>query len=104
MELVQAIHATGTPVVIVIVNGKPLNNEWITKNIPTIVDVWEPGMYGGQALAEILFGEVNPSGKLPNMPVKSQCIIIKDLPDIGRVMVWVLPEKMKNLHFVSVMD
>ena len=35
------------------------------------------------------------------MPVKSQCIIIKDLPDIGRVMVWVLPEKMKNLHFVS---
>ena len=65
LELVQAIHATGTPVVIVIVNGKPLNNEWITKNIPTIVDVWEPGMYGGQALAEILFGEVNPSGKLP---------------------------------------
>ena len=65
MELVQAIHATGTPVVIVIVNGKPLNTDWITKNIPTIVDVWEPGMYGGQALAEILFGEVNPSGKLP---------------------------------------
>ncbi len=47
LELVQAIHATGTPVVIIIVNGKPLNNEWITKNIPTIVDVWEPGMYGG---------------------------------------------------------
>ena len=71
LELVQAIHATGTPVVIVIVNGKPLNNEWITKNIPTIVDVWEPGMYGGQALAEILFGEVNPSGKLPfTFPVR----------------------------------
>lgn len=65
LELVKAIYATGTPVIIVIVNGKPLNNEWITQNIPTIVDVWEPGMYGGQALAEILFGEVNPSGKLP---------------------------------------
>lgn len=65
LELVQAIYKTGTPIVIVIINGKPLNNEWITENIATIVDVWEPGMYGGQALAEILFGEVNPSGKLP---------------------------------------
>lgn len=65
LELVKAIHETGVPVIIVIVNGKPLNNEWITQNISTIVDVWEPGMYGGQALAEILFGKVNPSGKLP---------------------------------------
>lgn len=64
-ELIRAIAATGTPVVIVLVNGNPVNNEWVTKNIPTIVDIWEPGMYGGQALAEILFGDVNPSGKLP---------------------------------------
>lgn len=64
-ELVRSIAATGTPVIVVIVNGKPLNNEWITKNIPTIVDAWEPGIYGGRALAEILFGEVNPSGRLP---------------------------------------
>lgn len=64
-ELVRSIAATGTPVVVVIVNGKPLNNEWITKHISSIVDVWEPGMFGGRALAEILFGEVNPSGRLP---------------------------------------
>lgn len=65
VELVQALAKTGKPVVAVIVNGKPLNNEWITEHVPALVDVWEPGMYGGQALAEILFGQVNPSGKLP---------------------------------------
>lgn len=65
VELIQALAKTGKPIVAVIVNGKPLNNEWVNKHIPAIVDVWEPGMYGGQALAEILFGEVNPSGKLP---------------------------------------
>lgn len=65
VELVRELQKTGKPVVAVIVNGKPFNNEWITENIPAIVDVWEPGMYGGKALAEILFGQVNPSGKLP---------------------------------------
>lgn len=65
VELVKALQATGKPVVAVVVNGKPLNNEWISANIPAIVDVWEPGMYGGKALAEILLGKVNPSGKLP---------------------------------------
>lgn len=65
VELVQKIYATGTPVVVVIINGKPLNNPWITQNVPAMLDMWEPGMFGGQALAEILFGEVNPSGKLP---------------------------------------
>lgn len=64
-ELVKALYETGKPVVAVIVNGKPLNNEWVSQNIPAIVDVWEPGMYGGKALAEILFGKVCPSGKLP---------------------------------------
>lgn len=64
-ELVKRIHETGIPTIVVIVNGKPLNNPWITTNIPTIIDLWEPGMFGGQVLAEVLFGQVNPSGKLP---------------------------------------
>lgn len=64
-ELIRAIELTGIPIIVVLVNGNPVNNEWVTKNIPTIVDIWEPGMFGGQALAEILFGKVNPSGKLP---------------------------------------
>lgn len=61
----KALQKTGKPVVAIIVNGKPLNNEWISENVPAIVDMWEPGMYGGQAVAEILFGKVNPSGRLP---------------------------------------
>lgn len=65
VELVQKLHATGKPVVAVIVNGKPLNNPWITENVPAMVDIWEPGQYGAQALAEILTGKTNPSGKLP---------------------------------------
>lgn len=65
IELVKALQKTGKPIIAVIVNGKPLNNEWLSENISAIVDVWEPGMYGGQALAEILFGKINPSGKLP---------------------------------------
>lgn len=64
-ELIRAVHATGIPVIVVIVNGKPLNNEWTTKNIGTIVDVWEPGMCGGEALGELLVGKENFSGKLP---------------------------------------
>lgn len=65
LELVQAIEKTGTPVIIVLVNGKPISEPWLEKNIPAIVEAWEPGNLGGQAVAEILFGEVNPSGKLP---------------------------------------
>ena len=65
LELVQAIKKTGTPVIIVLVNGKPISEPWLEKNIPAIVESWEPGNLGGQAVAEILFGDVNPSGKLP---------------------------------------
>lgn len=65
VELVQKLHETGTPVVVMIVNGKPLNNPWVTEHATAIIDLFEPGMYGGQAAAEILFGMVNPSGKLP---------------------------------------
>lgn len=64
-ELIREIAATGIPVIVVLINGNPINNTWVTKNIPTIIDIFEPGMFGGKALAEILFGDINPSGKLP---------------------------------------
>lgn len=65
LELVKAIQASGKPVVAVIVNGPPLNEPWVSETIPAILYSMEPGMYGGQAIAEILFGQVNPSGRLP---------------------------------------
>lgn len=64
-ELIESLYKTGVPVVIVLVNGRPLSTEWIADNIPALIEAWEPGSFGGQAIAEILFGDVNPSGKLP---------------------------------------
>lgn len=65
LALVQALHATGTPVVVVLVSGRPLGIPWIDAHIPAIVNAWEPGGMGGQAIAEVLWGSFNPSGKLP---------------------------------------
>lgn len=64
-QLVEEIYATGVPTIVVLVNGRPLSTEWIADHIPALVEAWEPGSLGGQAVAEILFGEVNPEGKLP---------------------------------------
>ena len=65
LDLVKAIHASGTPTIVVLVNGRPLAEPWIVENVAALVEAWEPGAQGGRALAEIVFGEVNPSGKLP---------------------------------------
>jgi len=65
LDLIKEIKKTGTPVVVVLVNGKPISEPWLQKNIPAILESWEPGNLGGQAVAEILFGDVNPSGRLP---------------------------------------
>ena len=65
LELVKAIHKTNTPIIIVLVNGRPISEPWLDENIPVIIETWEPGSLGGKALAEVLFGEINPSGKLP---------------------------------------
>jgi len=64
-QLVEAVYATGVPTIVVLVNGRPLGTEWIAENIPVLVEAWEPGSFGGQAVAEILYGKVNPEGKLP---------------------------------------
>jgi beta-glucosidase len=63
-ELVKAVHGTGTPTVVVLINGRPLAVRWIAQHVPAILEAWLPGEKGGQAVAEILFGEINPSGKL----------------------------------------
>ena len=65
LNLVKAIHATGKPVAVVLENGRPLTINWIAKNIPSIVEAWYPGEKGGLAIADVLLGNVNPSGKLP---------------------------------------
>jgi beta-glucosidase len=65
VELVKAAAAAGKPVIAVLINGRPLSIPWIKDNIPAIIEAWEPGMYGGRAIGEIIFGKVNPSGRLP---------------------------------------
>jgi beta-glucosidase len=64
LDLVKAVHETGTPTVVVLINGRPLAIRWIAENIPAVVEAWLPGEKGGQAVAEILFGDCNPSGRL----------------------------------------
>jgi len=64
-ELLEAIYQTGTPVVLILVNGRPLSVEWADKNIPAIIEAWLPGEEGGNAAADVLFGDYNPGGKLP---------------------------------------
>ncbi len=65
LELVQAVVATGTPVVLLVMNGRPLDLRWPAENVPAILDIWYPGTQGGAAVANLLFGEVSPGGKLP---------------------------------------
>jgi beta-glucosidase len=65
MELVQAVHAAGKPVIVVLVNGRPLSVGWIVNNAPAILESWMGGSQSGNAIADILFGDVNPGGKLP---------------------------------------
>lgn len=63
-ELVKSIHATGKPTIVVLLSGKPFAMPWIKENIPGILVQWYPGEQGGHALSDVLFGKVNPSGKL----------------------------------------
>ena len=63
-ELVQAVHAAGKPTVVVLINGRPLATRWIAQNVPAILEAWLPGEQGGRAVAEVLFGDTNPSGRL----------------------------------------
>lgn len=64
-ELMAAVAATGKPVILVLVNGRRLNITWAAEHIPAILEAWHPGMEGGNAIADLLFGDANPGGKLP---------------------------------------
>ena len=64
-QLVEAIHATGTPVVVVLLTGRPYALPWIAEHIPAVIEAWLPAQEGGTAIANVLFGKVNPGGKLP---------------------------------------
>jgi beta-glucosidase len=63
-DLVRAVAATGTPTVLVLINGRPLSTRWEAAHLPAIVEAWNPGERGGEAIADVLFGDYNPSGRL----------------------------------------
>ena len=65
LKLVKSLEKLTNKLVVVYVNGKPIAEPWIEDNIDAIIEAWEPGSFGGQAVGEIIFGDVNPSGKLP---------------------------------------
>jgi len=65
LELLQAVMKTGKPVVMVFIGGRPLNLNWPAENVPAIVTAWYPGQEGGNAVADVLFGDYNPAGRLP---------------------------------------
>ena len=65
LKLAQSLYALGKPMVVILVNGKPISEPWLYESVPAVIEAWEPGSFGGQAIAEIIFGEVNPSGKMP---------------------------------------
>ena len=66
LDLIKAVHATGTPTVLVLINGRPIAINWPAANVPAIVCAWYPGAQGGTAVADVLFGDYNPGGKLAN--------------------------------------
>jgi beta-glucosidase len=65
LDLIKAIHATDKPYVIVLMNGRPMTINWVAENSPAILETWFAGTQGGNAISDVLFGDVNPGGKLP---------------------------------------
>jgi beta-glucosidase len=64
LDLLKALYLTGKPIVLVLINGRPLTINWANKYIPSIIEAWFPGIDGGTAIAESIFGDYNPGGKL----------------------------------------
>ncbi len=76
LELLQQVHSLGKPIILVLMNGGALAIPWAAQHIPAILEAWYPGQAGGQAIADVLFGDYNPGGKLPVTVYRS----IEDLP------------------------
>ncbi|TFG24669.1 MAG: beta-glucosidase [Promethearchaeota archaeon] len=89
-ELVREIHATGASIVLVLINGRPLSISWEKENIPAILEAWLPGEEGGVAVADVLFGDYNPGGKLPISVPRSvgQIPIYHNCKPTGGISVW----------------
>jgi beta-glucosidase len=87
-QLVEEIHKTGKPVVLVLMNGRPLTINWIDRNIPAVLEAWYGGTQGGHAIADVIFGAYNPAGKLPVTFPKSvgQIPIFYSMKNTGRPM------------------
>lgn len=87
-KLVEEIRKTGKPVVVVLMNGRPLTINWIDQNIPAILETWFSGTQAGHAIADVLFGAYNPSGKLPVTFPRSvgQVPIFYSMKNTGRPM------------------
>ena len=64
-ELVKAVYESGTPTIVVLINGRPLSTRWIAEHIPAVIEPWYCGENGGLAIADVIFGDYNPSGRLP---------------------------------------
>lgn len=65
LELLKAVEATGTPIIVIYIQGRPLNMNWASKNADALLSAWYPGQEGGNAIADVLFGKYNPAGRLP---------------------------------------
>lgn len=79
IDLVKAVYHANPNTIVILINGMPLNVEWLDNNIPAIVEAWYPGQAGGTAIAEVLFGHYNPGGKLPVTFHRG----VEDLPALG---------------------
>ncbi len=89
-DLVREIHATGGPIVLILINGHPLSISWEKENIPAILEAWLPGEEGGTAVADVLFGDYNPGGKLPVSVPRSvgQIPLYHNCKPTGSISVW----------------
>ena len=87
-QLLEAIYKTGKPIVVVLLNGRPLTINWMTQNKVAVLEAWFPGTEAGHAVADVLFGDYNPSGKLPVTFPRSvgQIPIFYNMKNTGRPM------------------